>query len=310
MTKFLLDSGDPNEYREIAALMKEKAVGANDYSPILWGSTTNPSLIAKSASRRIAGKKLTPIDAFKLQKELVEEILTIVPGAVSAEVYADEQTTADQMIEQGRDIATWHERIVVKLPTTIEGFKARTTLRKEKIPVNNTLVFSQQQIYAICLHEKLIQQTYDVKNPFWPPFISPFLGRLDDIGEDGIALLKNGLRIENELFEENQTWMLSASIRTIQHLQGTINANCDIITAPAKIYKEWLELTEEQRQAPQSQPSNLHAVPYWTPPENVTEIQTLEAFQHAIETNTLDISHPLTTKGIEKFVADWKAILA
>src|SRR6266700_1817633 len=98
MTKFLLDSGDPNEYREIAALAKEK--GSE-----LWGSTTNPSLIAK----KLAGKKLTPIDAFKLQKELVEEILTIVPGAVSAEVYADAETSVDQMIEQGRDIATWHE---------------------------------------------------------------------------------------------------------------------------------------------------------------------------------------------------------
>src|SRR5690349_17207707 len=126
MTKFLLDSGDPAEYREIAQLAKEK--GSE-----LWGSTTNPSLIAK----KLSGDKLTRQEAFALQKDLVMEILSIVPGAVSAEVYADTQTTARDMIEQGRDIASWHERIYVKLPTTLEGFKARTQLRKEGIAINN-----------------------------------------------------------------------------------------------------------------------------------------------------------------------------
>src|SRR5579883_1423586 len=162
MTKFLLDSGDPIEYREIVALAKEK--GSE-----LWGATTNPSLIAK----KLAGKKITQEEALKMQKDLVMEILEIVPGAVSAEVYAEANTTAEQMIEQGKDIATWHERIYVKLPTTIEGFKARTALRKEGIAINNTLVFSQEQIYAICLHEKVIRETYNVGDKHWPSFISP-----------------------------------------------------------------------------------------------------------------------------------------
>ena len=66
------------------------------------------------------------------------------------------------------------------------GFIARTILRKEKIPVNNTLVFSQAQIFAICLHEHIIQKLYGPTNELFPPFISPFVGRLDDMGTDGM----------------------------------------------------------------------------------------------------------------------------
>src|SRR5690348_8185688 len=102
MTKFILDSGNPQEYRETSHL-------AEQHGSMIWGSTTNPSLVAK----QLSGKKLTIEQAFSLQKELVLEILEIVPGAVSAEVYSDENTKADEMIEQGRDIASWHERVVV-----------------------------------------------------------------------------------------------------------------------------------------------------------------------------------------------------
>ena len=97
--KYLLDSGDPNEYRQMQQI-------ATEHGYVLWGSTTNPSLIAK----KLAGKKISERDAFALQKEIVLEIITIVRGAVSAEVYADENTTAEEMNTQGLEIATWHER--------------------------------------------------------------------------------------------------------------------------------------------------------------------------------------------------------
>src|SRR5260221_9391683 len=100
-TKLLLDSGDPKEYKEASELLKS-------HGQELWGSTTNPSLIAKKLSDVPAGsqgKKLTPKDAFALQKALVLEIVEIVPGAVSAEVYSDLVTSSEEMIEQGRDIA-------------------------------------------------------------------------------------------------------------------------------------------------------------------------------------------------------------
>lgn len=299
MTKFLLDSGDPDEYREISQLAKDK--GSE-----LWGATTNPTLIAK----KLAGKKISSEEAFALQKKIVFEILSIVPGAVSAEVYADDKTTSEQMIEQGRDIATWHERIYVKLPTTVEGFKARTALRREGIAINNTLVFSQEQIFAICLHEKLIEQTYQPKSTLWPQFISPFMGRLDDLGQQGLSLIVNGVKIEKELFPQGFTWILAASIRNTYHFEQCIKAGSDIVTVPAKIYKEWFNLSREQRDILQPTSVNLQPIPYWQPSEELQTIASLDEFMHAITTNKLNIFHTLTEKGIERFTADWNAIIA
>ena len=199
MTKFLLDSGDPDEFRLISNLAKEN-------NSQLWGATTNPTLIAKklsgpSTSLRGNNKKLSQKEAFQLQKQIVLEILDLVPGAVSAEVYADQKTKASEMIEQGKEIAAWHRRIVVKLPTTIEGFKARTQLRKNGIMINNTLVFSQQQVFAICLHEQIIQREFGPITPKangWQCFVSPFVGRLDDINQNGMQLVENSMKMKNE----------------------------------------------------------------------------------------------------------------
>ncbi len=292
MTRFILDSGNPDEYQSALQLFTK-----NDQ--VLWGSTTNPSLIAKKLSE--TGSKLTREEAFLLQKELITQILQIVPGAVSAEVYADAETTADEMIEQGREIAEWNERIVIKLPTTKEGFKARAQLRQEHIVINNTLVFSQQQIYAICLQEHLLHKEYQVKGK-WPCFISPFLGRLDDIGEEGSALVRNGIELKKYFPEE--LWMLSASIRSVSHLKACIELGSELITAPLKVYTEWLEgPTQTQKEQKLNRPA------LWEIPPQIKAIHSLAEFTEAIETNTLDISHNLTEKGIEKFTEDWKALL-
>lgn len=297
-TKFLLDSGDPAEYRELANL-------AEKTNHTLWGATTNPSLIAK----KLTGKKVTFNDAFNLQKELIMEILEIVPGAVSAEVYADEQTKAEEMIEQGRDIATWHERIYVKLPTTLEGFKAREILRKEKIPVNNTLVFSQSQIVAICLHEKLAQDLYGPFENMWPPFISPFVGRIDDRGENGIELVSNGMELKEEF--KHPLWMLEASVRTVSHLKEGINMSVESITAPFSVYKEWFTLSEAERGNldSKSYQKELAAVHLWHPTQEILEISTFEDFYKAIESSSLDITHELTEKGLKRFAEDWSTII-
>jgi transaldolase len=305
MTKFILDSGDPEEYRKIAQLAKEK--GSE-----LWGSTTNPSLIAK----KLTGKKLTTKEAFALQKELVLEITTIVPGAVSAEVYADNTTTAEEMIEQGRDIATWHRRVVVKLPTTLAGLHARSALRKDKIPVNNTLVFSQQQIFAICLHERIMQEAYGPTDDMWPPFISPFVGRLDDKGEDGMMLVENGMQIK-KLFHMTlpntalAIWMLEASVRSVEHVKRGITFGTELITAPAKIYAEWFSMSEEEKNSlnDMAYAKGLTQVPFYNPPQDLMDIQSEEAFFKAVKDGRINIKHPLTDIGIEKFTADWKAIL-
>ncbi|MBI2034706.1 MAG: hypothetical protein HYT11_03175 [Candidatus Levybacteria bacterium] len=297
MTRFILDSGDPKEYQEIAALAKEK--GSE-----LWGGTTNPTLIAKNLG---IGKKYTQKEAFDLQKSIVFDILKIVPGAVSAEVYADEKTTAQQMIEQGIEIAKWHQRVVIKLPTTIEGFKARTQLRKDKISINNTLVFSQEQIFTICLHENIIKKVFGFIEEPYAPFISPFVGRLDDLSIDGMQLVENGMKIK-ALFD-TQVWMLEASVRTLQHIKRGIYANVELITAPAKVYREWFALTDEQKTNLNTKTTNLRPIPYWQP-HKLLGIRTIDDLMDAITTGKLNIHHDLTDKGLVKFAADWNAILS
>lgn len=294
MTKFLLDSGDPDEYRKIAVIAK------NNNSEI-WGSTTNPSLIAKKLN---TDKKYTRDEAFQLQKQIVLEIVQIVPGAVSTEVYADQNTKAPDMIEQGEEIATWHDRVVVKLPTTKEGFNARTELRKLGITTNNTLVFSQEQIFAICLHEQIVKRQFGPFEEVFPPFISPFVGRLDDIGQNGMDLVKNGMKIKS-LFPEVTLWMLEASVRSNDHIKDGLKLNTELLTAPYKAFEQWFT----QPSGSTSNSSNLSPIPYWQPPQQLLNINTLDEFNHAISDGTLDITHPLTDKGVIKFAEDWHAIL-
>ncbi len=299
MTKYILDSGDPNEYKQISELAKQ-----NGY--LLWGSTTNPSLIAK----KLNGEKASFEEAFSvLQKQIVLEIATLVPGAVSAEVYASHDTTADQMIAQGREIVTWGDRIVVKLPTTLEGFKARTELRKLGICINNTLVFSQQQVFAIELHEKIMINEFGKPHSEWPCFISPFVGRLDDIGQDGMSLIKNSLSVTKKYFDVNNTWMLEASVRTVDHMKKGVDMDVDLITAPAKIYEQWFTMKPEDQQQVTAQATSLQQIDLWEPSSELLSITTYDEFMRALETKTLDITHPLTDKGIDRFVADWSTII-
>ena len=218
------------------------------------------------------------------------------------------------MAKQGEEIASWNERIYVKLPTTIEGFKARTILRKKNISINNTLVFSQQQIFAITLHESIIRKTYPDNQPKWPQFISPFVGRIDDLGENGMQVIENGMKIKEAFASINNqplTWMLASSIRRVEHLKRSIELNAEIITAPGKIYKEWFSKTLEQQEQidTQTYAQSFAPVSYWQVPQAIQEIGTFEAFMTAVETKNLDISHPLTNSGIEQFVQDWKEIL-
>ncbi len=301
MTKFILDSGDTAEYREIAALAEEK--GSE-----LWGSTTNPSLIAKAGGERLAGKKLSLEESFELQRSIIMEILQIVPGAVSAEVYADRDTTADAMIQQGREIARWDGRIVVKLPTTIEGFKARSVLRQESILTNNTLVFSQEQIFAICLHEEIVERNFSPRS-MWPPFISPFVGRLEDKEFDGMDIVRQGMRLK-KMFDA-PTWMLEASVRKVDDLAQGIQLQSELITAPAAVYREWFSLSEQEREKViHGEPDELlDQVPEFHPPVEFLTTNTIEDFYRLIESGTLNINHPMTDQGIDRFIADWNALL-
>lgn len=171
---------------------------------LLDGVTTNPSLIAKS------GRQF---------KDVIKEICAIVPGPVSAEVAA---TDYDGMIAEGHVLAKLAENVVVKLPLTLDGLKATKTFSREGIKTNVTLCFSPNQ----ALLAAKVGATY----------ISPFIGRLDDINADGVELIENIRTIyDNYSFA---TEILAASIRTPNHITEVALAGADVATIPpAVIYK-------------------------------------------------------------------------
>lgn len=168
---------------------------------IIDGVTTNPTLVARE------GK-----DWESVEKQICE----IVDGPVSAEVTASE---APAMVEQARVLSKWADNIVVKIPMTAEGLKAVKVLSQEGIKTNVTLVFSAMQ----GLLAAKAGATY----------VSPFLGRLDDIGADGAELVQK-LR---QIFDNYgyRTEIIAASIRNYQHVEQVALAGCDIATIPAKI---------------------------------------------------------------------------
>jgi transaldolase len=171
---------------------------------VLNGVTTNPTLVGKE------GKDF---------KSTVKEICSIVDGTVSAEVVS---TDVPGMLKEGRDIATWAPNVMVKCPTTPEGLAATKTLSGEGIRVNMTLCFSVNQ----ALLAARAGATY----------VSPFLGRLEDINEDGMALVEQIVTVYNNYGFD--TKVLAASIRSPQHVTRAALAGADIATMPYKIFKQ------------------------------------------------------------------------
>lgn len=171
---------------------------------ILDGVTTNPSLIAKE------GRDI---------KEVINEICEIVDGPISAEVISLE---SDKMVEEALDLVKLHKNIVIKLPMCIEGLKAVKILSEKNIKTNVTLIFSSQQ----ALLAAKAGATY----------VSPFVGRLDDIGVKGVDLISD---IAN-IFEVHSinTEIISASIRNPIHVSECAMAGSDIATIPFNVLKQ------------------------------------------------------------------------
>jgi transaldolase len=177
---------------------------------LIDGITTNPSLLAKAA-----GHEGDP-------RAILEEICAAVPGPISAEVVA---TDADTMVREGKKLAKIADNIVVKAPLTEAGLVACRRFRAEGIMVNVTLCFSPTQA--------LLAAKADAT------YISPFVGRLDDISMDGMELIRQIRAIyDNYDFE---TQILSASIRHPQHVVESALAGADVGTMPAKVLWQLLE---------------------------------------------------------------------
>ena len=168
------------------------------------GVTTNPSIIKKE------GKDFETV---------VKEIAELVDGPVSAEVTS---YTYHEMVEEARKLAAWKENIVVKIPMTEDGLKAINTLSKEGIKTNCTLIFSVSQgIMAM---------------KAGATYISPFMGRIDDMGESGKKLIENLRRIIDIYGYESE--IIAASIRHINHLEQAALAGSHIATIPGSIFEK------------------------------------------------------------------------
>lgn len=171
---------------------------------IVDGVTTNPSLIAKEG-----------VDV----KTRIKEIAEIVDGPISAEAMS---MTADEMVKEGRELAKIHPNVVIKLPMCIETLKATSKLREEGIRVNVTLIFSAQQALLAA--------------KAGAAYVSPFVGRLDDIGEYGTDLISNIVQIYSNY--DFDTEIIAASIRHPVHVLDVSLAGCDIATIPYDVLKK------------------------------------------------------------------------
>ena len=178
---------------------------ANDMG-VICGVTTNPSLIAKEGR-----------DVY----EVVAEIASIVDGPISGEVKAT-TTDAEGMIAEGREIAKIHKNMVVKIPMTVEGLKACKVLSSEGIKVNMTLIFTANQA-LLCARAGAA-------------FVSPFLGRLDDISVRGTDLISEVAEIFN--IHNIETEIIAASIRHPMHVTDCALAGADIATVPYKVLEQ------------------------------------------------------------------------
>ncbi len=183
----------------------EDIIKANDMG-VIKGVTTNPSLIAKE------GRNFN---------EVIKEITSIVDGPISGEVKAT-TTKAEDMIAEGREIAKIHKNMVVKIPMTVEGLKACSVLSKDGIKVNMTLIFNANQ--AILCAEA------------GAAYVSPFLGRLDDINTPGIELIRDIVEIFNNY--NYTTEIISASARNPIHVLDCAKAGADIVTVPYSVIEQ------------------------------------------------------------------------
>ena len=171
---------------------------------VVDGVTTNPSIIAKS------GRKF---------EEVIAEICAVVDGPVSAEVTA---TDAKNMILEGKKLAKIAKNVCIKVPLTEEGLKACYALRQESIMVNVTLCFSPLQALMAA--------------KAGATFISPFIGRLDDIGHDGMQLIEEICQVYSN-YPELDTEVLAASVRHPLHVKQIAEIGAHVMTAPAKVIR-------------------------------------------------------------------------
>ena len=280
-TKIFLDGGDPGETRDVLRLLG-----------FLDGQTTNPTLVANNpeARKRLErGEKFSEAEIYDFYRGVVTTLSGLIPGgSVSIEVYADKTTPAEAMVKQGREMFSWIPNGHVKFPTTWEGLKAAERAAAEGLRVNMTLCFSQDQAAAVYAATRLAKKGQ--------VFVSPFIGRLDDRGEKGMDVIANILCMYAQ--GDGHVEVLTASVRTVDHFLAALKLGSDIVTAPYAVLKNWAAMgmpvpgEEYQYTAP-----SLKPIPY-------KELRLDKKWSQ------YEIGHELTDKGMERFSADWNALIA
>ena len=175
---------------------------------VVSGVTTNPSLMAKEGTADY--------------EAVVKEICSIIPGPVSAEVVAE---GTEAMIKEARKIAAWAPNVVIKIPATAEGLEVTSALAKEKIKVNFTLCFSLNQALLGALAGAA--------------FVSPFVGRLDDAGHDGMEVVEDIVAVFD--YYQLPTKVIAASIRHPEHCLAAAKAGAHIATVPYKVLMQMIK---------------------------------------------------------------------
>ena len=284
-TKILLDGGDPNETLRVKSLLG-----------FLDGQTTNPTYVSKNpeVQRRIAsGHKLSWEEQKQEYKDIVSKISPLVGSAgVSIEVFADFDTSAEQMLAQGQEMFAWIPNAYIKYPCIPEGLRAAKMSIEGNMRVNMTLCFSQSQAAAVYAATKGSRE---------PVYVSPFVGRLDDRGDDGMQVVRN----IKKMFEpgDGHVHVLAASLRGIDHLLYSFALGVELATAPAKVMEQWaaskFRLPDESfRYVPLDKNHNpLRPIPH-------KELDLNAPWE------SFDLKHELTDKGIKRFVEDYKSTLA
>lgn len=302
-SKIFIDGGEPEETSQANEILLAKLGCPLD------GQTTNPTLIAKkllskiqiseskdtnkfqNPNDKIQIPKITEEEALNEYKRIVQEMSRIIPkGSVSIQVFANEETKVEDMLFQARERNKWIPNASIKLPCTAEGLKAAEIACKE-MPINITLVFSQSQaaaVYGVTLQRK------------YPIFISPFVGRLDDKGENGMDVIKNIKEMYNPPAGggDGHVELLTASVRSIEHILYAIYLKSEIITIPFKIFKLW---------ADQNFPIPGENYSYKVP-ENLRPIKFSDDIKLGKNWQEYDLYHDLTSAGVEKFYEDWMGL--
>ena len=279
-TRIFLDGGNPEDTKAVL-----KQIGFLD------GQTTNPTLIAKNpeARKRLEqGDKFNKEEIFTFYHGVINTLSGLLPqGSISIEVYADAATPAGEMLKQGREMFTWIPNAHIKFPTSREGLKAAQQAVKAGLRVNMTLVFSQEQAAAVYAATQGARKGQ--------VFLSPFIGRLDDRGENGMDLIDNIIRMYRK--GDGHVEVLTASVRSFDHFQYALKLGSDIITAPFELIKMW---GEKGLPIPGNgyhyDTKGLKAIPY----RDLDLSKPWESY---------DIHHDLTDKGMEKFSADWNSLI-